>query len=243
MPKAKRVPVPGQGKGKMLRPFHQFSHLPAELQTRVWELIDPEPRVVELRRHCTQKKKQGNVEQIRCLSGAPAILHVCREARHIALKQNVYQRAFIRGESYTWVNFEVDLISVGPLDTEWLEAEKTLIQRFRFESENNESFYHFQSARLRTFTSLKELQILCMDGIGLWVQVAEEIEFPTENVLFISSRAEKPKTYTRADLFEMVPSRPFAEYSSSSFRQTYDKRIKGSEDEAPEELLHEFYGC
>ena len=243
MPKAKKVSVPGQGKGKTLRPFHQFSHLPAELQTRVWELIDPEPRVVELRRHCTQTKKQGNVEQIRCLSGVPAILHVCREARHVALEQNVYQRAFVRGKSYTWVNFDVDLISVGPLDTDWLEAEKTLIQRFRFESENNESFYHFQSARLRTFTSLKELQILCMDGIWLWVQVAEEIELPTENVLFISSRAEKPKAYTRADLFEMVPSRPFAEYSSSSFRQIYDKRIKGSEDEAPEELLQEFYGC
>ena len=84
MPKAKKVSVPGQGKGKTLRPFHQFSHLPAELQTRVWELIDPEPRVVELRRHCTQTKKQGNVEQIRCLSGVPAILHVCREARHVA---------------------------------------------------------------------------------------------------------------------------------------------------------------
>ena len=240
MPKKRKLPVPGKGKGKgkKLRPFHQFARLPAELRVRVWELVDPEPRVVELRRrHMVETKKRGTVEQIRCLSRAPAILQACRESRRIAIQEKLYERAFVRGQAYTWVNYKVDMISVGSLNIWWFEAEAPLIQRFRFESESDESFFHFQSRRLRAaFTGLRELHIVCQDPVAHWVDVAEETHFPTENVFFMGREAEQTRVYSRQQMLETYPSRGLLEYSDSYYRQLYDKRIKGSLDDAPDEL-------
>ena len=243
MPKKRKLPVPGKGKGKYkgkeLRPFHQFARLPAELRVRVWELVDPEPRVVELRRHMVEtktKKKRGPSEQIRCLSAAPAILHVCRESRRIAIQEKLYERAFVRDQGYTWVNYKVDMISVGSLDFWWFEAEVPLIQRFRFESDNDECFFHFQTKRLLNLTSLRELHIVCLDSVTYWVDVAEEKHFPTENVFFMSQGRENTPI-SRQRLLELNPARPLAEYSNSYYRQMYDKRIKGTEGDASFELL------
>ncbi|VUC24125.1 unnamed protein product [Clonostachys rosea] len=233
MPKKRKPPV--SGNAKKLRPFHQFSRLPPELRKRVWELVDPEPRVVELRRHRVQTKNRGTVEQIRCLSRAPTILHVCRESRRLAIQEKLYQRNFVRGQNYTWINYETDMISITPLDFSWFETEKPLIQRFRFESENDESFFYFGSKRLRALTSLKELHIICQDGVGSWVNVAEEFHFPTEKVLFIHQDPKSTRMYSRKQLFEMNPARPYSEYSNSYYRQMYDKRIKGAEEDMPEE--------
>jgi hypothetical protein len=239
MPKKRKLPVPGKGKGKgkKLRPFHQFNRLPADLRVHIWKLVDPEPRVVELRRHVVETKKRGTLEQIRCLSAAPAILHACRESRRITIQEKLYERAFIRGQCYAWVNYKVDMISIGSLDIWWFRPEMPLIQRFRFESENDESFFYFQSKRLRGFTGLKELHIVCLDAVGYWVNVAEEMYFPTENVFFIGRGPENTTMCSRQQLFEMNPSRPLAEYSNSYYRQKYDKRIKGTEEDAPDGLL------
>ncbi|KAH7317092.1 hypothetical protein B0I35DRAFT_434556 [Stachybotrys elegans] len=243
MPKKRKLPVPGKGKGKgkgkgsNLRPFHQFSLLPAELRARVWKLVDPEPRVVELRHHRVETKKKRIVDQIRCLSRAPAILHVCRESRRVAMEEKLYQKAFVRDQRYTWINYEIDMISITPLWTSWLEAERPLIQRFRFESENDEIFFHFQSKELRDFTSLRELHIVCLDPVGHWIKVAEEIGFPTENVFFMRQGDESTRMYSRQQLLEMNPARPFAEYSNSYYRQLYDKRIKGTEEDMPAEVV------
>ncbi|KAI6778525.1 uncharacterized protein J7T54_005049 [Emericellopsis cladophorae] len=250
MPKKRKMPGQGKGKGKgkdkdkdkdknkKLRPFHQFSRLPAELRTRVWELVDAEPRVVELRHHLEHTKKRGTREQIRCLSRAPAILHVCRESRRIAIQRQLYQRAFVRPQSYTWVNFASDMISIGPLVFSWLEDDRPLIQRFRFESENDECFFHFQSEELNTLTGLRELHIVCQDNIGHWINVAEEKHFPTDNVFFIAKSTASPSPiYSRREMLEMIPARPFPEYSNSYYRQMYDKRIKGTEGEVPDELF------
>ncbi|KAG9253097.1 uncharacterized protein F5Z01DRAFT_659143 [Emericellopsis atlantica] len=239
MPKKRRLPGHGKskskGKDKKLRPFHQFSRLPAELRTRVWDLVDAEPRVVELRYHRDYTKKRGTREQIRCLSRAPAVLHGCRESRRIIIQRNLYQRAFVRPLGYNWVNFAADMISIGPLDSSWLGIERTLIQRFRFESENDECFFHFQSWELNTMTSLKELHIICLDGVTYWIDIAEERGFPKENVFFMA-KGIASHMYSRREMMERFPSRQFPEYSSSHYRQLYDKRIKGTLADVPEEL-------
>ena len=219
-------------KARKLRPFHQFSRLPAELCSRVWDLVDPEPRVVELRPY-RGRENYGPVQQIRCLTRAPAILRVCREARRNAIKRQLYQRAFVLGKRYTWVNFDVDMISIKPIEFAWLEAEKPLIQRLRFEGENDEGFFHFQSHKVKEFTHLRELHIFCQDGVMFWINIAEEMGFPTENVFFKSTTGTR--LYSRQQLLEVYPSRPYPEYSNSYYRQLYDKRIKGSEDEVPED--------
>lgn len=235
MPKNRKQPT--SSKGKNLRPFHQLSRLPAELRVRIWELVNPEPRVVELHRHFVVTKKHDYLEQIRCLSRAPAILHVCRESRSIAIQNELYQRAFVRGQDYIWVNYEFDMISIKPLDTLWLEAEISLIQRFRFEGVNDEYFFHFASYKLLNFTSLKELHIICQDPVAHWIDIAEERQFPTENVFFMSQDPEKAHMYTRQEMLQMYPARPFPEYSDSQYRQMYDTRIKGGISDVPDEIF------
>lgn len=129
------------------------------------------------------------------------------------------------------------MVSVGSLDIWWFEAEAPLIQRFRFESEDDECFFHFQTKSLVAFTGLRELQIICQDAVTHWITVAEETYFPTENVLFISQGPGNTHAYSRQSLLEMYSSRPLAEYSNSYYRQMYDNRIKGTVEDAPDELF------
>ena len=233
---AKKRKTTALGKGKKLRPFHQFSRFPTELRSRVWDLVDPEPRIVELRPH-RGENNLGSVQQIRCLTKAPAILHVCREARQSAINRKLYQRAFVLGETSTWINFDVDMISIKPIDFSWIKMEKPLIQRFRFEGENDSGFFHFRSKEVKEFTHLRELHIICEDGVMFWINIAEEMDFPTENVFFIAKGSTGTRMYSRQQLFELYPSRPYQEYSNSYYRQIYDERIKGSEGEMPEDYF------
>jgi hypothetical protein len=232
--KKRKLPIPGKGKGKnkhdvkTLVPFHQFSRLHADLRMRIWKLVEPEPRTVELRYHTSTTNKRGTVEQIRCLTRAPSILHVCRESRRIAIKEKLYERAFAIGSRYVWVNFNIDMISVESMDSPWLQQYVPRIQRFRFESENDDGFFYFQSRRLRRFTSLAELHIVCLDGLFYWVDIAEDMLFPTENVFFMGRGPEYTPFYSRRQMLERYPSLQLEEYSDSEYRHIYDPRIKGS---------------
>lgn len=67
--------------------------------------------------------------------------------------------------------------------------------------------------------------------------MAEETHFSTENVFFLGQGPGNTPVYSRQQLLEKYPSRPLAEYSNSYYRQMYDKRIKGTEGEAPDELF------
>ena len=201
-----------------------------------WDLVEPEPRIVELR-PWRGRTNFGPVQQIRCLTRAPAILHVCKEARRSAIKRQLYQRVFALAKRYAWVNFDVDMISIKPIDFSWIKAERERIQRFRFEGENDESFFYFQSKELREFTHLRELHIVCEDGVGYWTNIAEEMGFPTENVWFLSKGPTGTRMCSRQQLFEWNPARPHPEYSNSYYRQLLDKRIKGGEAEIPDDYF------
>lgn len=247
MARKRRTPAPGT-----VRLFHQFSRLPPNIRSRVWDLVEAEPRIVELRPYRGERRNIGLIKEIRCLTRAPAVLHVCREARRNVTRRGLYQRAFLLGKRYTWVNFDLDMISIKPIDFSWVQAEEAKIQRLRFEGENDEGFFHFRSHEVKNFTHLRELQIVCEDNVMHWVGIAEERQFPTENVFFMNKRIEGSKglkgsksskditgttetrMYTREEMFEMFPSRPHPEYSDSDYRRLYDKRRKGSEDEIPE---------
>lgn len=84
--------------------FHLFLKLPREIQLNVWRLACNVERVVVINHHdsillCSHVP----------LSGAPAILHACRDSRNEGLK--VYEGIYgINYRGKVWINFSTDII-------------------------------------------------------------------------------------------------------------------------------------
>jgi hypothetical protein len=90
---------------------------------------------------------------------------------------------------YVWVNFEIDMISIGHswFDTNDL-AERLLIRRLTFERENDESFFHFRSHELqKLYPNVEEVHVICKDGLMAWQDAWECCPWPCpkENLRFI----------------------------------------------------------
>ncbi|KAL3442676.1 hypothetical protein BJX65DRAFT_312584 [Aspergillus insuetus] len=123
--------------------FTLFPCLPAEVRVRIWQMA-VEPRTVEIR---PKRGVYSALEYFVSSTAVPAVLQVCYEARTHAS----YQMAFALGNAprYVWVNFEVDMISIG--QTRFLELQgpdALLIRRLRFEREDDEWFFHFMSKEM-----------------------------------------------------------------------------------------------
>lgn len=171
--------------------FHQFSPLPPELRTRVWELTEAEPRIVEVFTR-PPNYTYGHFRYVKSTTRPPALLHACSESRRRALARSLYVRAFTSGSQprYTWVNFEMDMIAVKPIFFDPIKPEKPLIQRLRMEGPNDEHFCYFSSREMDDFTSIKEVHVICTDDISYWKQIVDEYWLGTKNVKFFD------KTYS-----------------------------------------------
>ncbi|KAI9374615.1 hypothetical protein BJX61DRAFT_281103 [Aspergillus egyptiacus] len=169
--------------------FHLFPCLPFELRARIWELT-VEPRTVEIRIH--RRNWPTTIQTMTSSTPVPAVLHACHESR----TQGLYQRAFTLATEgheprYVWVNFEVDMISIGDTDTEHVDpAERLLIRRLRFERESDDSFFFFESHSLaKEYPNVEELHVICPDAGGAyaWHDCWEGCPWPCpkENIRFI----------------------------------------------------------
>jgi hypothetical protein len=183
--------------------FHRFPHLPFELRARIWELT-VEPRTVEV----GEKREHGSwgkVLHVTSSTPVPAVLQACHEARN----QGLYQKAFNFPTGveprYVWVNFEIDMISIGHTWFDTFEpAEQLLFRRLTFERENGESFFHFQSHELAKFSNLEEIHVICEDGVMAWHDCWEYVYWPCpkENLKFIDK--ETGQIAVGQDLDRMV---------------------------------------
>lgn len=166
--------------------FHPFPRLPFELRARIWEM-SVEPRAVEIRfkRAC---ETWGTVHYAESSTPMPGVLQACREVRNLGL----YQRAFSSGDEprYVWVNFETDMISIGDTDLEIID-DPPLIRRLRFERQNTEGWFHFESNELRKFPNLTEIHVICVEGVMGWQDAWEYIYWscPRENIRFIDKES------------------------------------------------------
>jgi len=165
--------------------FRPFIRFPLEIRARVWELT-VEQRTVDVG-YVTQWEHSSGRVRLHVVSSTPlpAVLQSCREARN----QGLYQQAFREGRSprYLWVNFKVDVISIGHTDFDYLEPERLLIRRIIFERENDETFLYLTRLDLEKFDRLEEIQVVCVDGLLMWQEAWEMVDWPCpkEMVKFI----------------------------------------------------------
>ncbi|KAF4172388.1 hypothetical protein CNMCM8927_001412 [Aspergillus lentulus] len=166
--------------------FHLFPCLPFELRARIWQLT-VEPRTVEVR----VKKDdglRGKILHVTSSTPVPAVLQVCHEARN----QGLYQQAFKFPSGveprYVWVNFEIDMISIGDTYFDTIEpAERQLIRRLTIQRENTDSFFRSESLELQMYSNLEEMHVICEDGLLAWQDAWEYVYWPCpkENLRFI----------------------------------------------------------
>ncbi|KAI4596451.1 hypothetical protein KJ359_005583 [Pestalotiopsis sp. 9143b] len=111
--------------------FHRFSLLPPELRHLVWSLA-ADPRIVQVR---VMPDSPGEVNRLISWTPSPAVVQACQEARYYgaykkALTElcppNVVSSEALRIGShyvivaaerprrhYVWLNFDLDIVSIG----------------------------------------------------------------------------------------------------------------------------------
>jgi hypothetical protein len=183
------MPDPSPVEDEQLTSFHYFSRLPPELRCQIWDQVEVEPRVVKLRPIRKRKWLRGHkLKEIRCLTKAPAIVHVCRESRGICISRQRYQRAFAFSAFSTWINFDIDTISVTPTVLSWIEVDKSLVSLLY--SENRPDLDHFLSTctELREWVNLREVHVVTEDGLMSWLSIDGSEHCTDANVSFMVQR-------------------------------------------------------
>ena len=186
--------------------FHLFPCLPLELRARIWELT-VEPRTVKVGvvyedaiantaapddTPPEDSKRPNYVPHVVSYTPVPAALQACREARGLRL----YQRALSeispagtaeRDRYYVWLNPDIDMVSVEPNTRfETLKPVAPLIRRLTITRECTDSvFYYFESSALTAFVNVREIRVICKDGLGAWFRTFHGHFWPCENVSFV----------------------------------------------------------
>lgn len=165
-----------------------FSDLPFEIRAMIWKYT-VEPRAVEIRiRGGSYPFHMFN------LTPVPAPLQTCREARNLGL----YKQAFSEVEAlasrsteqrYSWLNLEIDIISVGIIPLHFFNPVAASIRRLRIERRNlHEVFFDGEYADIMEFGNLEEVYVVCADRMETWHGFTKSEQFwscGVENFTFI----------------------------------------------------------
>ncbi|OBT54151.1 hypothetical protein VE04_10302 [Pseudogymnoascus sp. 24MN13] len=163
-----------------------FNHLPFEIRAQIWKLT-VEPRTVEVR------VAHWNIARnwrIFSTTPVPAPLQTCREARNMALYKQAFSDIGFK-KRYVWLNYNIDLLSIGKTAFSVFKTVAPLITRLKFERENsNEYWYRWESHETLNFVNAKEIHVVCGDPPEIWWEATDQIAWPCalENVFFIDPR-------------------------------------------------------
>jgi hypothetical protein len=210
--------------------FLPFPRLPAELRCKIWELA-VEPRIVDVEiQYKNERYQSSDNETPRLVSHtpSPAVLHTCREARNEV--EGFYQKSFseVAGPSdgrrryrrrCVWLALEIDIVDIGETYFSLFKPVASVIKRLRFERENSDKFfYHSEVNKLRHFVNVKEIQIVCADGLGSWHGATEDHYFPCgeEHVYLVDP--EDGEMMKATDLDKMLEQR----FREEAFQETYE---------------------
>lgn len=178
--------------------FHPFPRLPLELRERIWELT-LEPRTVEVRleRGPTYVPVHSRLKKyyvtLRSSTPVPPILQACQEARNCGLYERGFAEVQDRGyddpHRYVWINFDIDIVSIGDFAIQDLFPVAPKIKRLQFLQEYSEAFFHWIHRDLLKFSRMEEIRVVCEDDMCNWHQMSQQLQWPVkrEKLIFIGS--------------------------------------------------------
>ncbi|KAL4928501.1 2EXR domain-containing protein [Aspergillus undulatus] len=175
-----------------MKTFHLFPHLPFDIRKRIWELAVV-PRTVDVRAERVNGR-WGQLLYVLSTTPVPAVLQTCHEARHLGPYRQAFNSNFEGAQSrYVWINFELDMISIGEtyLDDEIYSVERPLIRRLAFERDNDEFYYRWENFKLRMYPSVEAMDVICADGLHYWWSAWRALYWPCprENIRFIDKQS------------------------------------------------------
>ncbi|KAG7287398.1 hypothetical protein NEMBOFW57_006909 [Staphylotrichum longicolle] len=177
------------------------------------------------------QKRLPPVRHLRSPTPAPAQLQTCREAReHLSSHPfSGYRKAFSEiattpydgfdpvpeddpsGERdrYVWLNFDVDVVSIGETELRDFRAVARQVRRLRLvRSLDNEFFSYTESELIGSlFTNLAEIYLVCLEwGMRSGYKVTDDIYFPCgpENVYFVDTEERGGKMMSSVELDAMM---------------------------------------
>lgn len=165
--------------------FHPFPRLPAELRVQIWAMTVI-PRTVEVR---IAHRGSARMPYLVSPTPVPAILQTCREARYQGLYQQAFSELAAPEPRYVWLDFEIDIVSIGTTELEDFTPVASLIRRLKLERKiSEENFFGWGGERLTDFVNAKEIHVVCADGLRNWHGAAQDYYWPCnrENLFFIN---------------------------------------------------------
>lgn len=211
----------------------ELTFQPRIVEVRVVKLPPP-PVTVQMFGPGSEKvvyHEEPLVRHLRSSTVAPAQLHTCREAReHLTTHHDDryrYEKGFSdiftktfeetsQEKRYVWLNFTIDMVSIGDTELREFEAVAHQIRRLRLQrSLWEETFARFESRALcQSFKNLTEVHLICMNGINLAYQLTEEVNFPCppENVYVVDLEEMGGTTMRSLDLDAMVDKEDLEKY-------------------------------
>src|SRR5689334_2419090 len=113
--------------------LHSFPLFPFELRALIWQFT-VQPRTVEVRVD-RRGSGQNRHTHLVSLTPVPATLQACREARNLGLYERAFSDIGADGR-YVWVNWDMDIISIGTSYFSYFHPCAPLIKRLQFERDN-----------------------------------------------------------------------------------------------------------
>lgn len=170
--------------------FHPFPRLPAEIRVQIWETT-AEPRIVEVRiryKRVTTVPHQLYGPFLFSSAPVPAPLQTCREARDSGLYHQAFSNLAIQNgapkdteERYVWLNFDLDMVSIGDTDFRFFKSVAQMIKRLRFERDNSdEVWYRGESAELYIFVNVTEIHVVVSEDSDMrhWHGASQDHNWP-----------------------------------------------------------------
>ncbi|KAK4234666.1 hypothetical protein C8A03DRAFT_47053 [Achaetomium macrosporum] len=188
------------------------SSSPIELRARIWELT-VEPRTVEVRIAHTNLFVLADVPRLISRTPVPAMLQACREARNLGLYQQAFSELSRRGGAerrYVWLNLETDMVSIG---TSMFAAFKPVAPLW---------FYYYEVRELRDFVNVKEIHVVCAEGMRAWHGASEDHYWPCgkENVFCIDPDDDQMMRITEMDeTFDQMLEEEYRKQEGEAYRE------------------------